>query len=260
MAFVQKLGERYLWIDALCIIQDDEPRKARQLAQMDLVYSRACLTLIAATSLDANEGLRGVDPSSRLNPFARNYINDSRVVIMPESLENILRDSKYSNRAWTMQEQYLSPRSVHFTNHRAYFSCHEDLYSDHTNPLLFHQDEERRSKPNWFLDSLTSEYKNVYTSPGAYISAKFSLYDAFLCYTKLVEESTPRALTYKSDAINAVLGMLTLLSKALGPCDIAGLPSKYLDHMILWRTQGPRRERNAYFELVMGWMARGAFI
>ena len=45
---VSELGERYLWVDAFCIIQDDEEHKSCQIQQMDLVYECSLLTLIDA--------------------------------------------------------------------------------------------------------------------------------------------------------------------------------------------------------------------
>lgn len=34
MALVSKIGERYLWVDALCIVQDDFKELAEQTSQM----------------------------------------------------------------------------------------------------------------------------------------------------------------------------------------------------------------------------------
>lgn len=45
---VKNLGERHLWVDALCITQDDEDEKAKVIGEMDLIYSRAELTPVLA--------------------------------------------------------------------------------------------------------------------------------------------------------------------------------------------------------------------
>lgn len=42
------LGERYLWVDRLCIVQDDAQSKHHQICAMDKVYSLATFTIIAA--------------------------------------------------------------------------------------------------------------------------------------------------------------------------------------------------------------------
>ncbi|OTA86894.1 hypothetical protein M434DRAFT_59200, partial [Hypoxylon sp. CO27-5] len=41
-----EFGEGYLWVDALCIIQDDQEQKSTQIAQMDQVYASALMTIV----------------------------------------------------------------------------------------------------------------------------------------------------------------------------------------------------------------------
>jgi hypothetical protein len=48
MKLVSALGERYMWVDRLCIIQDDEVMKASQLRIMGAIYARAYFTIVAA--------------------------------------------------------------------------------------------------------------------------------------------------------------------------------------------------------------------
>jgi hypothetical protein len=55
--FVRQIGERYLWVDSLCIVQDDRDQKHELIDNMDLIFSGALLTIIAATGSDANSGL-----------------------------------------------------------------------------------------------------------------------------------------------------------------------------------------------------------
>ncbi|KAL5316961.1 hypothetical protein ACEPPN_016013 [Leptodophora sp. 'Broadleaf-Isolate-01'] len=52
----RKLGIRYLWIDALCIIQDSDSDKARELTQMPSIYKNALLTVSAAIAEDCEKG------------------------------------------------------------------------------------------------------------------------------------------------------------------------------------------------------------
>src|SRR5207248_1329284 len=57
---VQALGERYIWVDALCIIQDSKRSWALNSRVMDLVYGNAYLTICAADGDNANVGLKGL--------------------------------------------------------------------------------------------------------------------------------------------------------------------------------------------------------
>ena len=68
---VSELGERYLWVDALCIIQDDEEHKSAQIQQMDRVYGCSLLTLIHAPPypggrVEAYKGFVGYRKGSRM--------------------------------------------------------------------------------------------------------------------------------------------------------------------------------------------------
>ena len=63
--FVRRLKERYLWVDSLCIIQDDVENKQRQIANMSNIFSGACLTLVAACGDSCQAGLSGALPGSR---------------------------------------------------------------------------------------------------------------------------------------------------------------------------------------------------
>lgn len=62
---VRDIGERYLWVDALCIVQDDILSQNIQLAQMGLVYSLASFVIIAAAGEDANADLPGIRSGTR---------------------------------------------------------------------------------------------------------------------------------------------------------------------------------------------------
>ncbi|KFA76717.1 hypothetical protein S40288_09390 [Stachybotrys chartarum IBT 40288] len=53
----QNLGARYLWIDSLCIIQDDEQDWQHEAAMMVDVYRNAICNLTAASSRDSSGGL-----------------------------------------------------------------------------------------------------------------------------------------------------------------------------------------------------------
>ncbi|KAK7414969.1 hypothetical protein QQX98_006202 [Neonectria punicea] len=54
---VRVLGFRYLWVDALCIVQDDEADWQREARKMGAVYSNATLVIAAMASRGTEEGL-----------------------------------------------------------------------------------------------------------------------------------------------------------------------------------------------------------
>ena len=50
------LGLQYIWIDCLCIVQDDEEDWHREAGRMGDIYSKSYLTIAAARSADSNNG------------------------------------------------------------------------------------------------------------------------------------------------------------------------------------------------------------
>lgn len=60
----QNVGERYLWVDALCIVQDTEDKHA-QIQAMEAIYREAIFTIAAAAGGHADTGLMGVSDGSR---------------------------------------------------------------------------------------------------------------------------------------------------------------------------------------------------
>ena len=67
--FTHALKKRYLWIDAVCIIQDSESDWLNEAIMMDSVYSGSWLNLAATSSKDGNGGL--LPPR---NPFYETHV------------------------------------------------------------------------------------------------------------------------------------------------------------------------------------------
>ncbi|KAF2625978.1 HET-domain-containing protein [Macroventuria anomochaeta] len=67
MRLCRRLGERYLWVDCLCVVQDAAPDEIdKMLRAMAFIYTSAECTIVAATGVDAERGLSGVgDPSQQ---------------------------------------------------------------------------------------------------------------------------------------------------------------------------------------------------
>ncbi|KAF2459937.1 heterokaryon incompatibility protein-domain-containing protein [Lineolata rhizophorae] len=58
MRFVSAIQECFLWVDRLCIVQDDLEQKAKQIEAMGSIYANAYCTIIAGEGADAGHGLR----------------------------------------------------------------------------------------------------------------------------------------------------------------------------------------------------------
>lgn len=138
---VKQLDIDYLWVDSLCIVQDDDNDKFRQLPIMDQIYQQAHLVVIAATGGDAHAGLPGTTkPRTRINQRSETIggieFNTSFL-----ALRHALGKSRWATRGWTFQEGLLSRRALVITESTTYWDCwesngREDLVSDESKYLL----------------------------------------------------------------------------------------------------------------------------
>ncbi|RYP49337.1 hypothetical protein DL768_004962 [Monosporascus sp. mg162] len=125
VVMTRALGIRYLWIDSLCIIQDDEEDWRRESAKMHIIYQGGYLTLAASSSAGPDGGLfRDVPPEYTLRDWDLNgqHIRTRRKIPHIDSA----RDYPLMRRGWFFQERVLSGRVLHFSTAELAWECMED--------------------------------------------------------------------------------------------------------------------------------------
>ncbi|KAF2624999.1 HET-domain-containing protein, partial [Macroventuria anomochaeta] len=128
------LGIRYIWIDALCIIQDSTSHWAAESAKMGSIYHGSLVTIAAAGSSDSNGGLYHPGPlrddlallESRLQSgsISRLYVVRSAGYDPYDDIyEEEVLHSLLSTRAWVFQEQVLSRRIIYYAQSQLFWEC-----------------------------------------------------------------------------------------------------------------------------------------
>jgi hypothetical protein len=231
----RKLGKTYLWVDSLCISQEDDRDKIEQIGNMDTIYGLASFTIVAAAGSDANAGLPGVRPGSRSIRQIERTVQKLRLT-STHSAKIPVDLSQWNRRAWTFQERLLSKRCLIFTDHQVYFQCKsghrsEDTHMDNSRKVTSeviqryrrHETEDSPVARNFFqrltFNSGTQQPTNL---TGAN-------------YDTLVAKYTSRQLTYPSDALNAFRGVEKILSKKVPGRFFCGLPTALFDEALLWQ-------------------------
>jgi hypothetical protein len=114
-----KLGVRYLWVDRLCIVQDNQTHKDEQLSQMAAIYENAFITVIAVDGESADHGLRGIGVSFQMRQYRPRKFNFSRDLCLLSGSRDEEEESylhKWHVRAWTFQERAIARRKLIFVN------------------------------------------------------------------------------------------------------------------------------------------------
>lgn len=135
VVFTQKLGMRYLWIDSLCIVQDDKEDWEKEAEKMASVYSNARLTLAAASASDSRGGLfsKVPIPEKRRVDTTGISIGDRNLYVrrvLPHFVNDELSWLDYGqfpllDRGWVLQERLLSRRILYFSEHELLWECME---------------------------------------------------------------------------------------------------------------------------------------
>jgi len=100
---VRKLGAeyQYLWVDSLCLVQDDDEDMEGGVNAMDMIYTKAWLTIVAAHGHNADAGLPGLSWTSRILDTYVVKVTEDASVGLYEKLDVALDRTVYATRAWT---------------------------------------------------------------------------------------------------------------------------------------------------------------
>ncbi|RSL96202.1 hypothetical protein CDV31_013583 [Fusarium ambrosium] len=133
MRVTREVGLRYVWIDALCIIQDNDQDKAQIISKMGTIYGNASFTIMASANCNPTDGLPGVGvPRSHTQITEMIQGIPLGVAFYDGRLRHSeIEDGLWNSRAWTFQERALSRKSVFFTASQMCFVCpHGAAYED----------------------------------------------------------------------------------------------------------------------------------
>lgn len=249
---IWELGQRFLWVDALCIIQDDLEEKNCLIPQMDCIYENSLIIIIAASPNEEYyplpDGLPGYRAGTRLYTQDTARIHGLNICTSFPYIGMALFDYPWANRAWTFQEELLSKRRLYFIASQLYFQCScgvlcEDTIGKGKSPSAYIYS----GSSLWNLAGLHAIIGEGQGGSSQGLSRnKFkSPWQAIQYYYNLVERYTNRNMTNQGDALVALEGVLTILRETMGTHFLFGLPETYLDEALLWVTRRPCNRRQA---------------
>jgi hypothetical protein len=120
----RKLAIRYLWIDALCIGQNNEQEWASQSAQMGSIFAYSTLTIAASDASHCREGFLCVREPLAYNSCLLPPDLGHRLEVTIGCSAAAIADSVLDCRGWVFQERLLAQRTVHFAQNRVRWECY----------------------------------------------------------------------------------------------------------------------------------------
>jgi hypothetical protein len=239
-----ELGIQFLWVDSLCIVQDNRADVTREISRMPLIYGQAEVTIAASRAEHVQEGFlnAGFNLWSEERSFQLAFRSTSGQLGSIRLFEDYedLKIEPLDLRGWSMQERLLSRRVVEFGSRQTRVSCRK---------LPRGRSDGWTARAEWVPGRLEYLPKLVVFPTGI---ARFSL-DPKSRDLKLLESwhsviyhYTRRDLTFESDRLLAISGIADKFSSVLPNEYRAGLWRFRLAHELLWESRSYEERPQRY--------------
>ena len=231
ICITRELGVKYLWIDSLCICQDDEGDWERESANMAAVYSNSYLTIAATGAQGNSSGCFIPRPIQEYVEFAftskegvQGHIQAfvlqlRKAALYRETCE--MKEEPLTDRGWALQERTLAHRTLHYATDQMYFECNEVFLSEDG-------------------VHVQGRYHNIY-GPSKAPFIRRHLSESLGSWYGLVWDYGRRKLTKPTDKLPAISGLARRFEQLLQDDYIVGLWRKTLVEDLLWQAVGGGR-------------------
>ncbi|KAK5174611.1 uncharacterized protein LTR77_001692 [Saxophila tyrrhenica] len=232
IAFCRKIGLQYIWIDSLCIVQDDPADWKREASAMDQVYANAWFTIAMHHSSN------GSMPYKSLSLVIGEQVVAVHVRRIPEMEDLVhgqarspaigpthqLADSNHWDsvvqRGWCFQERALSSRMIHFTEHEFLYEARGAL-------------TKCQCRRHWHFGV------GLAGSVTAFVKRRpHDMDGVYRVWNDLAQQYTSRMFGHRSDLLPGFAGVAKLVGKTCAQGNyIAGLWEKDLIKWLCWRSR-----------------------
>jgi hypothetical protein len=243
------LGIQYIWIDSLCIIQDDPLDWQAESSRMAEIFSNAYLTVIAATGASCHDSFlhRNLSHAHCTIPLRSEKFESVegqlslrfRRRLGTDKMSEIIA-SRWITRGWTFQEERLASRVLMFGENKFFFDCRTVERSEDTKMCTL--------RPDW-VDTVCEVPQEE--EEGTAMAAKREDDDSrqrtsFDHWQILCSHYSYRELTFPEDKLPAISGMASKTRKKVQSDYLGGLWRDHLMHDLFWHTVGIARRPEKY--------------
>ncbi|CAN9170703.1 unnamed protein product [Alternaria alternata] len=222
----RRLGLEYIWIDRICIIQDDKEDWANEASVMADIYASAYVVLSATATENCRDGFLQKRPKPLPIQYPQHGQKSQEVYARQIETHNCRRptpktDYELYKRGWCMQERFLACRIIHFLPDEILFECQAG----------------RRCE----CGGAANESEKTYDQPGGYnnfgkLQAAKSMEEQEFTFnwTRVVQRYSQTKLTYGKDSLSALSGIAACVQHLNPGKYIAGLWEKDIGIQLAW--------------------------
>ncbi|KAF2099789.1 HET-domain-containing protein [Rhizodiscina lignyota] len=233
----KEIGIKYLWVDNLCIVQNNEKKKTSTIKTMDIIYATADLVIVTAGSDTAYMGINGLRSGTRETQQPIEEIAPGFRLAFRTRWADSVEGRSYYSRGWTYQETHFATRSLIFIDGKVVFRCQGvDAWEEHLIESPAEIEGERRQRNSGFEGGDIGEFEG------------------------LIQNYSERKLSYDDDVYNAFAGVSRQLTVQLDTELCHGIPTRYFDWFLLWRPlslQSRRISKDGQQTLAPSWSWSG---
>lgn len=246
----KQLAIPYIWIDSLCIIQDDDKDRPSEAGSMDRVYSNSFLNISATASSSSKDRLPSMAKDDRLQEprFVQTAWSDPYPGIYqifdPHFWPDRVDSTRLASRGWIFQERALAPRVLHFGFDQVLWECAESERAEelpHGIPLRSRATGREGFKWHLNMDPLQDAAANYGGTTILRGRAPMQHADLHKKWSTVLSQYTRCELTRQSDKLIAVSGVAKLLADRFEDTYVAGLWNSNLVGGLCWRVPQMRR-------------------
>lgn len=233
----QSLRIDHVWIDALCIVQDDDEDWDRETSRMGSIFRNALLVAVAADATNMGAGFLHLRaPSVLWQPIASRRQPLGQILIQdPENLPSHQDEACYRSaitaRAWTYQERVMACRCVVFRQNEIFWECRTECKCEcSVNPYGW-----RRKYPP--QSALLPDFQPVESSAdGSHYTENDLTMNPWSYWYKAIDTFSPTDITRASDRLPALSAIAKVIHDASGAEYLAGLWRTNLIRQLAWVT------------------------
>ncbi|KAM0226788.1 hypothetical protein ACHAP5_012317 [Fusarium lateritium] len=214
------LGKRYIWIDSLCIIQDDEDDWKSQSSVMGQIYKNTACNIAGLWAENGSDGLFVPKEEPTLLSLSSEEFSVQPFTYSWPYYQVDVIEASLNKRAWVVQERYLSLKQLAFGKSQVYWACQELNASEELPAGMPYSPAELMVGQASALPRGTPDSENG-------LALRWS-------WAELVKAYSKCELTYLTDKAIALAGIAAEYAAASGGMYLAGLWRQSLEDQLCW--------------------------